>query len=64
MFLDVWNPPSIICFGSENLLKAFFMPLSVHGKSPCFLRCCFSALVSVDCAVLIFASVDVREFLE
>jgi hypothetical protein len=44
--------------------KGIFGVLSGHGKSPCFLRCCFFAVVGVDCGVLVFASVDVGEFLE
>jgi hypothetical protein len=48
----------------ETCSKGNFGVLLGHGKSPCFLRCCFSAVVSVDCTVSVFASVDVGEFLE
>lgn len=47
----------------ETCSKGFFRLLSGHGKSPCFLRCCFSAVVGVDCAVSVFVSVDVENFL-
>ena len=41
------------------------LPLSGgHGKSPCFSRCSVSAVVGVDYAVLVLASLDVGEFLE
>jgi len=61
---------SSVIFASNALLavetcsKGIFGVLSGHGKSPCFSRYGVSALVSVDCAVSIFASVDVGEFLE
>jgi hypothetical protein len=48
----------------ETCSKGIFELLSGHGKSPCFSRCCFSALVGVDCAVSVFASINVGEFLE
>lgn len=48
----------------ETCSKGIFGLLFGHGKSPCFSRCCISAVVGVDCAVLVFASVDVGEFLE
>lgn len=48
----------------ETCSEGFLGVLSVHGKSPCFLRCCFSAVVGIGYAVLVFASVNVEEFLE
>jgi hypothetical protein len=48
----------------ETCSKGIFGVLFEHGKSPCFLRCCISAVVGVDWAVLVFASVNVGEFLE
>ncbi len=35
-----------------------------HGKSPCFLRCGTSAVVSIGYAVSVFASVNVGKILE
>jgi hypothetical protein len=48
----------------ETCSKGIFGLLSGHGKSPCFLRCSFSAVVGVDYAVSVFASVNVENFLE
>ncbi len=48
----------------ETCSKGIFGLLFGHGKSPCFLRCCFSAVVGVDGAVSILASVNVADFLE
>jgi hypothetical protein len=48
----------------ESCSKGIFAVLPVHGKSPCFSQCCFSGVVGVDCALLVFASVDVEEFSE
>lgn len=48
----------------ETCSKGIFELLFGHGKSPCFSRCSFSAVVGVDAAVSVFASVNVREFLE
>jgi hypothetical protein len=48
----------------ETCSKGIFGVLSGHGKSPCFLRYCVSAVVGVGYAVSFFASVDVGEFLE
>ncbi len=44
--------------------KSFFGLLSGHGKSPCFLRCGFSAVVGVGYAVSVFASNNVADFLD
>jgi len=33
-----------------------------HGKSPCFLRCCFSAAVGVDYAASVLPYVNVEKF--
>lgn len=48
----------------ETCSKGIFAVLPGHGKSPCFSRCCFSAVVGVDYAVLVFASFNVGKFLE
>lgn len=48
----------------ETCSKGVFGVLSAHGKSPCFSRCCFSEVVGVDYAVLVFASVDYGNLLE
>jgi hypothetical protein len=55
---------SIVLISVETCSKAI-LALSVgHGKSPCFLRCCFSAEVGVDYAASVFASVNIGKFLE
>ena len=48
----------------ETCSKGIFGLLSVHGKSPCFLRCWFSVVFGVGYVVSVFASVNVEEFLE
>ncbi len=48
----------------ETCSKAILALSFRHGKSPYFLRCCFSAVVGVDGAVSVFASVDGEDFLE
>ena len=55
---------SIALMAVETCSKAILALCLGHGKSPCFLRCCFSALFGVDGALLVFAYVDVEEFLE
>ena len=55
---------SIIKLEVKSCSEASFEPSLGYGKSPCFLRCCFSVLVSIDYAVSVFASVNVGEFLE
>jgi hypothetical protein len=44
--------------------KAIFAVLFGHGKSPCFPRCSFSAVVDVDSVSVDFAVIDVKEILE
>jgi hypothetical protein len=48
----------------KSCSEDIFEPWVGHGKSPCFLRCDVSAMVGVDYAVSVFASVDVADFLE
>ena len=48
----------------ETCSKGIFGLLSGHGKSPCFLRYGFSAVVGIGYAVSVFASVNVADFLE
>ena len=48
----------------KSCSEAIFTPIDRHGKSPCFLRCHFSAVVGIDHAMLVFASVDVEKFLK
>jgi hypothetical protein len=48
----------------KSCSEAIFAPAGEHGKSPCFLRCCFSAVVGVAQAMSVFASVYVGKFLE
>jgi hypothetical protein len=55
---------SIALMAVKTCSKAILAPASGHGKSPCFSRCSILALVSVDCAGLVLASLDVEEFLE
>ena len=62
--LGLRDPCSNALMAVETCSKGIFGVLSGHGKGPCFSRCCFSAVVGVGCAVLVFASIDVGEFLE
>ena len=55
---------SVVLMAVGTCSKAILTLCSGHGKSPCFSRCCFSAVVGVDGSVLVFAYVDVEEFLE
>jgi hypothetical protein len=55
---------STVLLAVETCSKGIFRLVFGHGKSPCFSRCCFSAGVGVACAVSVFASVDVGEFLD
>jgi hypothetical protein len=64
MSANRYNGRKITLVAVETCSKGFFGVLFGHGKSPCFLRCRFSWVVSVDGAVLVFGDVDVGEFLE
>ena len=64
MFADSYCACINILLEVETYSEGIFRLLLAHGKSPCFLRCCFSSVVSVDCAVSVFAFVHVGEFLE
>jgi hypothetical protein len=48
----------------ESCSKGILAVSVGHGKSPCFSQCCFSTVVGVDGGLLVFASVNVEEFLE
>jgi hypothetical protein len=62
--LSLSNVRNSALMAVETYSKGIFGVLSGHGKSPCFLRYCVSAVVGVGYAVSFFASVDVGEFLE
>jgi hypothetical protein len=55
---------SIVLMAVESCSKAILAQCLGHGKSPCFLRYAFLHLFGVDGAVLVFASVNVKDFLE
>jgi hypothetical protein len=55
---------SVALTAVKSCSKAVLALSGGHGKSPCFSRCSISALVGVDDAVYVFASVDVEKFLE
>ena len=48
----------------KSCSKAVLAFSGAYGKSPCFSRCSVSAVVGVDYALLVLASLDVGEFLE
>lgn len=64
MFADSYCAAINALMEVETCSKGIFGLLFGHGKSPCFSRCYFSAVVGVDSAVLVFASVNVGKFLE
>ena len=64
MSVSCYCARSIALMAVETCSKAILALSLRHGKSPCFLRCCFPAVFGVDGAVLVFASVNVEEFLE
>jgi hypothetical protein len=55
---------SIVGTAVKSCSKALFAVVWRHGKSPCFLRCAFSAVVDVDSASANFQLVNVDDFLE
>ena len=55
---------SITLMAAETCSIAILAQCLGHGKSPCFLRLGFFGVVGVDGAVLVFACLDVEEFLE
>ena len=55
---------SIVLMAVETCSKAILTLCAGHGKSPCFSRCCFSAVFGVDDAVSVSASVNGQDFLE
>jgi hypothetical protein len=55
---------SIAGMAVKSCSKAFFAVVWRHGKSPCFLRFAFSAVVDVDSASVNFQLVNVDDFLE
>jgi len=55
---------SIALMAVKTCSKAVLALSAGHGKSPCFSRYSVLAVVGVDGALLVFASVNVEEFLE
>jgi hypothetical protein len=55
---------SIALMAVETCSKAILTVGVGHGKSPCFLRCSFLAVVGVDYALLVLAFVNVEDFLD
>lgn len=55
---------SIVGTAVKSCSKAFFAVVWRHGKSPCFSRCSFFAVVDVDLAGVNFQLVNVDDFLE
>ena len=55
---------SIALMSVKTCSKAILAPIAGHGKSPCFSRRSFLAVVGADGALLVFALVDVEAFLE
>jgi hypothetical protein len=71
MFHNFYCENSCICLACsfaflavETCSKAILALFAGHGKSPCFLRCDFLRVLSVDDVLLVFASVHVDDFLE
>ena len=64
MSISCYCARSIALMAVETCSKAILALSLRHGKSPCFLRCDFLKLFGVDGGVLVFASVDVADFLE
>ena len=62
--LSLRDTPDIALMAVETCSKGIFGLLSGHGKSPCFLRCCVSAVVGVGYAVSVFAYVNVGKISE
>jgi hypothetical protein len=54
----------IVGMAVKSCSKALFAVVRRHGKSPCFSRCSFSAVVYVDLASANFQLVNVNDFLE
>ena len=64
MSLRCCSARSIALMAVESCSKGIFALCVGHGKSPCFLRCCFSAVFGVDGTVLVFAPVDGDNLME